>query len=163
MKIKLKEFIISDFKEFDLNLSSIDGIILDGDVHINGSVSKAENEYIVEGIYSANIKSSCVRCLEDIFIKLEKKKFYGIFLNEEDYFNYQKLSSEKEIMINDNYFQIKDEEIDILEFIREQVILDIPLYPRCDGGCLNETYLKKYGEDQPDPRWMGLLDIEIKN
>lgn len=163
MKIELKDFITKDLKRFNLSLSDIDGIFLDGDVHINGSVSKVENEYIVEGSYSANIKSSCVRCLEDIVIKLEKKKFYGIFLKEEDYFNYQKSLSEKDIMISDNYFEIKNEEIDILEFIREQIILDIPLYPKCNGGCLDDTYLKKYGEDQPDPRWMGLLDIEIKN
>lgn len=163
MKVKLNELNNNNLKKFELCVSNIEDIFLEGDVHINGSVSKVENEYVVEGIYSANIKTSCIRCLEDIVIKLEKRNFYGIFLNEEDYSNYQNSLNGNEVMIVDDYFKANDEEIDILEFVREQIILDIPQYPKCSGGCSDDIYLRKYGEDQPDLRWMGLLDIEIKN
>lgn len=163
MKVKLNEFNNDYLKEFELCVSNIEDIFLEGDVHINGSVSKVENEYIVEGTYSANVKSSCIRCLKDIIIKLEKRNFYGIFLNEEDYQDYQNSLGKNEVMNVDDYFKANNEEIDILEFVREQIILDIPQYPKCSGGCSDDMYLKKYGEDQPDPRWMGLLDVEIKN
>lgn len=163
MRIKLNEIDNEILREFSFIVSDVESIELDGELSVKGSIRKEGNEYILEGKYSANVKTQCVRCLEDLVVNLDNKDFYGVFLAEDDYRKYDDSLEKNGVMSDDDYFEAVENTVDVLEFVREQIILDMPQYPSCVPNCKDDSYIKKYGEEQSDFRWAGLLDIEIKN
>lgn len=163
MKIKLSELDGKERVKFNFSVSSLEGVDLEGELHIEGTAKRLNNEYFIEGKYSARIKTQCVRCLEDITIDLGKKKFQARFLDHEDYQRYLETLSKAAEMTEEDYFEAVNGEIDITELIREEMFLEMPQYPACVPECKDNSYLQKYSNDGMDSRWAQLLDIKIKN
>ena len=163
MKIKLSELDGKERVKFNFSVSSLEGVELDGELHVDGHVHKINNEYCIEGKYSARIKTQCVRCLEDITVDLGEKSFYGKFLDSQDYEKYLETLSKAAEMTEEDYFEAVNGEIDITELVREEMFLEMPQYPTCVPECKDDSYLQKYSNDGMDSRWAQLLDIKIKN
>ena len=163
MKIKLSELDGKERVKFNFSVSSLEGVELDGELRVDGFVHKINNEYFIEGKYSARIKTQCVRCLEDITIDLGEKKFQARFLDHEDYQRYLETLSKAAEMTEEDYFEAVNGEIDITELVREEMFLEMPQYPACVPECKDNSYLQKYSNDGMDSRWAQLLDIKIKN
>ncbi len=162
MKIKLSEIDVVNKKNFQFKISKLDDINLIKDIEVVGYVEKRGNEYSVEGEYTGEVKGSCVRCMDDVEMTLVNQHFTGKYLKGSDFKDYLD-SLEKTSTMDDNYFTEVEDEIDIDELVREQLILDMPQYPTCEPDCKDDTYLKKYANDETDLRWAGLMDIKIKN
>lgn len=163
MKIKLSELDGKERVKFNFSVSSLEGVELDGELRVDGFVHKINNEYFIEGKYSARIKTQCVRCLEDITIDLGEKKFQARFLDHEDYQRYLETLSKAAEMTEEDYFEAVNGEIDITELVREEMFLEMPQYPACVPECKDNSYLQKYSNDGMDSRWAQLLDIKINN
>ncbi len=163
MKIKLIDLDRENVK-FNFSVSSLEGVDLDGELHIEGTAKRLNNEeYLVEGRYSAKIKTQCVRCLEEIVVDLGEKEFNGKFLNAQDYERYLETLAKSAEMTEEDYFKAEDNEIDVIELVREEMFLEMPQYPACVPECKDDSYLQKYSNDGMDSRWAQLLDIKINN
>ena len=85
-----------------------------------------------------------------------------VFLDEGAYRQYMKnLKAECEIDSNEIYDEIIDGEIDLLELVREYIILDLPPYPQCNPKCEDDSEIEKYSDDGIDSRWQ-IIIIKIK-
>lgn len=163
MKIKLSEIDVVNSKSFNFTISQLDDIHLLGDVKVEGTIRKEKNEYFIFGKYSAKVLSTCVRCLSDLEIELNDKDFYGVAITEKDYQKYLDSLDKQGSMDDKDYMEVKNDEIDVDELVREQLILDMPQYPSCTPRCEDETYLEKYSGEETDSRWAGLMNIKINN
>lgn len=147
---------------FNFSVSSLEGIRIQN-LEISGIAERINEEYLIKGAYSAEIKTQCVRCLEEIKVELKENIFYAKFLGEKDYEIYLDNLNKTDEMPKDDYFRANNNEIDIIEFIREDLILNMPQYPSCIPECKDDSYLVKYSNNGMDSRWAQLLDIKIKN
>lgn len=163
MKVKLSEIDVVINKKFNYTISKLEDINLVEGIIIEGNVKKEKNEYVISGKYSTKISTNCVRCLSEIIIDLNEKEFFGIAISKENYKEYLNNLDKNMAMDNKDYLEIENDEIDIDEVVRQQLILDMPQYPSCYPGCKDETYLKKYSGEETDSRWAGLMNIKIKN
>ena len=162
MKIKLLDLDRENIK-FNFSVSSLEGVDLEGELHIEGKAKRLNNEYFIEGKYSARIKTQCVRCLEEIIVDLGEKEFNAKFLNPQDYERYLETLAKAAEMTEEDYFEAEGNEIDVTELVREELLLEMPQYPTCVPECKDDSYLQKYSNDGMDSRWAQLLDIKIKN
>ena len=163
MKIKLSEIDVVNTKKFEYEVSHLEDIQLIGNVTVEGTIQKDKNEYIIFGKYSAKISTTCVRCLSPLEVELKDKDFYGVAINERDYQEYLDGLDKQGLMDDRDYIEVRDDELDIDEIVREQLILDMPQYPSCTPKCEDETYLEKYSGEETDSRWAGLMNIKINN
>ncbi len=162
MKIKLLDLDRENIK-FNFSVSSLEGVDLEGELHIEGKAKRLNNEYFIEGKYSARIETQCVRCLEEIIVDLGEKEFNAKFLNPQDYERYLETLAKAAEMTEEDYFEAEGNEIDVTELVREELLLEMPQYPACVPECKDDSYLQKYSNDGMDSRWAQLLDIKIKN
>ncbi|MEF9933017.1 MAG: DUF177 domain-containing protein [Cetobacterium sp.] len=159
MKIKINELMGHSKIEFDFTADSIDGIDLKGDVHVTGIAYNNGTQYIVTGEYKTTVTTQCVKCLENILETMEGS-FEGKFLDSKSYKEYLKsLASDSELG-EESLDEAVNGEIDILELVRQYIILDLPLYPACVPMCKDASALEKYSDDGIDPRWQQLLQIK---
>lgn len=163
MKIKLSELDGKERVKFNFSVSSLEGVNLVGELQIEGTAKRLNNEYFIEGKYSARIKTQCVRCLDEIVVDLGENEFYGKFLDKESYERYLETLAKTAEMDKEDCFKAENNEIDITELVREEIILQMPQYPTCVPECKDNSYLEKYSNDGMDSRWAQLLDIKIKN
>lgn len=162
MKIKLSD-LDKDNVKFNFSVSSLEGVNLDGDLHIEGKAKRLNNEYFIEGRYSAKIKTQCVRCLEELIVDLGEKEFVAKFLDPQSYEKYLETLAKAGEMTEEDYFEAQGNEIDVTELVREELLLEMPQYPVCVPECKDDSYLQKYSNNGMDSRWAQLLDIKIKN
>lgn len=105
---------------------------LKGDAVLSVKVIKSGNSYDVEGFIEYDLLLECSRCLGEI-IRQERRSFHlevkekksgtidGKYTREED---------ESEILYN-----IENNCINLGPFIRDEIILSIPMKPLCDEEC----------------------------
>ena len=164
--MKLK---IYDFKG-DLNMlnqslaiNDIDGLELVKPVEIKYSIDKLYVEgigdvYEISGSYSGVFKLQCVRCLKEITQELNGE-FNSKLLDPKSYKLFIKsLEEEKEIDL-ESYEEALNGEIDIIEIVREQILLDQEPYPVCIPNCEDDSEIEKYADDGIDQRWAKLLKL----
>ena len=163
MKLRVKDFssVLNNTIEFDFYADIIEDVELSDKIHIIGNVvSDGKGRVEISGKYSTKAIVQCVRCLKDIEIDLAGE-FTGTFLDESAYKQYMKnLKVECEIDSNEIYDEIIDGEIDLLNLVREYIILDLPPYPQCDPECEDDSEIEKYKDDGIDSRWQQLLQIK---
>ncbi len=125
-------------------------------VKINCSVRILGEEVLLEGRYETAIEYQCVRCLEKFNGEL-KGNFETIFYSEdsgdyndeqEEYFDGDVI---KEPLVNGK--------IDIVEFVRECILLEMEQYPVCSKECKGVENFEEYDNKGIDPRWQQLINI----
>lgn len=144
---------------FDFTDDKMEGIKLASPVKIKGFAEVQNDGFLVCGEYTAEIMTTCVRCLKEIKIDLAGD-FQEYFLDSESFKKYLD-SLEAECEIDDSgVVEAVDNEIDITELVREHIILEMTPYPACEPECEGIEELKKYADDGVDLRWQKLFELK---
>lgn len=156
-------------KQFEISFAP-DEINIDGEATItsaiafNGQVFRNDVRTFVRGAIKADAEIDCTRCLEPVRRRLDIT-FEDVFVDavaESD-------KEEVEIAVEQlDEALLESEEIDLIEVVREQILLDVPeqifckedcrgLCPQCGG---NRNLIDCSCErDQVDPRWAALKNL----
>ncbi len=149
---------------FEIDLESEEIKLLE-DVKVTGNLTKHIAQTDVEGDISSKIEIDCSRCLNKIESEL-KFEFSAAFVAPEHYTeqNEKELDSDElEVSI------IENEEIDLKELVREQVLLAMPTQILCKDDCkglcgvcgANKNLIDcKCIEKEIDPRWSALKNFK---
>lgn len=165
MKLKISDFGGNvNSTNYDFVISEIDGLELIKDITVKGTFIKSKDIavgeiYELKGFYSGKIKLECVRCLKEISQDIDGE-FNWRFLDPKDYTDYIKSLGEESEIDSEGYEEALNGEIDIVECIRQQILLDLDAYPMCKPFCDDDSIVKKYSDDGIDQRWAKLLDIK---
>lgn len=147
-----------DFEGEDVELKSI--------VKVSSNLEKHIAQIDVDGTIAAKVEIGCSRCLSKVEIELEIP-FTAAFVTPEHYSGHREKeldSSELDVSI------IENEEIDLKELAREQILLAIPAQFLCTDDCkglcaicgANKNLIDcKCKFEEIDPRWSALKNINI--
>jgi len=115
--------IFSDIK--DINFTFVD------DISIQIEVFRTGKNVFVSGLLNTTVELSCIKCLDDFDLPVEAEFHYNLCPSDE-----KELLLEKEINKADlDLFFYQGDIIDIVPLVREQILLNIPLYPLCHETC----------------------------
>lgn len=132
---------------------------------VAGKLKKGIAQVDVSGEIKGEAEVDCSRCLSPFALKLEIP-FKVAYVSEE---NYTK-ASEAEIRNEDLEIAVyKNEEIDLDELVREQILLNLPTQAFCQADC--KGLCEKCGANknikscdcegkEVDPRWAALKDLK---
>jgi len=156
-QLKMKRETKFEFQEV-LEDIQIEGATI-SKVHVDYLLELVEGEVIIRGDYKAFLKTSCVRCLEEIDLEVSGE-FFGDYKESKDYNEYIE-SLGKEAQVHDDMVEeLVDGEIDISSLVRDYIILDMPQFPACEPECSGLDELEKYRNSGIDSRWQQLLDLK---
>jgi uncharacterized protein len=156
-QLKMKRETKFEFKEI-LEDIQIEGTTI-SEVHVDYLLELVEGEVIIRGDYKAFLKTSCVRCLEEIDLEVSGE-FFGDYKESKDYNEYIE-SLGKEAQVHDDMVEeLVNGEIDISSLVRDYIILDMPQFPACEPECSGLDELEKYRNSGIDSRWQQLLDLK---
>jgi uncharacterized protein len=152
-----------EIKAEDIELEA-DLARVDGTVNASGIVSNGDELTIVEADVLAPLVIDCSRCLAKISFKNELS-FRTAFAYSDDLTDEQ----EVELDLEDLELSIAEEdEVDLVDIIREQLMLSLPARPLCSedckglcevcGGDLNKVDCN-CKQEETDPRWAALKDL----
>lgn len=159
MKLEIKNF-QNQVMKFDFYINNMDDVELLGKVHVIGTAVNNNGKIEINGHYSVRLRMQCVRCLKELELGLEND-FTGTFLDEIQYTQYLKsLNTECVIDKNEIYDPVENGIIDLVNLVREYIILDMPPYPQCEPDCEDSSEIKKHSDNGIDPRWQQLLQIK---
>ena len=149
--------------EIDLD----EGTRLTGNASFTGEISRDGAKTGVSGRIEAGVETDCFRCLEPVAKKIDVR-FEDIFVDAAD----ESTVNEIELCEDElNESLITNCEIDMAEVIREQLILatteTVYCNPDCKGLCPkcgeNRNLIDcKCEENEPDPRWAALRNVNRK-
>lgn len=134
-------------------------------VGLKGNLTKGIVETAVKGEITAEIAAECTRCLQSVEQKL-LIPFKSSFVTAENY----TAAKEAELQENDLDITIfEGDKIDLTEFVREQLLLNLPEQIFCKEDCrglcekcgANRNLLDcKCIEKETDPRWSALKNLK---
>lgn len=116
--------------EFEAPLE-LDGVKLRTPVKASLRISRISAELLINGSFTGSVELQCSRCLKSF-----AKDLTGSI--EVVYHPIQELTEEGKHEVKDEELDMdfyKDDELDIQELIKEQVILSIPMKPLCSETC----------------------------
>ncbi len=141
-------------KDEELELENIE-FKLSSPITTNIKIYKNRNNYEMEIKSNFKLILICSRCLSEFERNFEEIDHY--YLKQ----GFEELKEERAFSSEDAYTVFFSEEhIDIAPFIREQVILSLPLKPLCSDSCKLPDY--KSSDDEVDERWSKLLELKNK-
>jgi uncharacterized protein len=120
-----------------------------------------DNEVFIKGNFNTKVKLECGKCLNEFHHHLEGE-IEGHFIEKN---KMKKIISELEDEYENNgeiFEELKDDEIDLADLIREHIILELPTYPICSDNCQGVENFENYIDDGVDPRWQQLIDLTNK-
>lgn len=156
--------------EFDIRIPADDvdldteSVKLVDDVREKGTVTRHIVETVVDGEIEAQIEIDCTRCLEPVHSSLQIP-FTVSYTAPENY------TEEKETELHQGDLDLavsEDNEIDLKEVAREQILLNLPEQVLCREDCkglcekcgANRNLIDcKCDEKEIDPRWSALKDL----
>jgi uncharacterized protein len=155
------DFIIQP-EEIDLDTESVK---LKSVISVKGELKKGIVQTDARGEISAAISLECTRCLTETEQELEFP-FEAAFVAPENY------TEAKEAELKDADLDVsilKDDEIDLSELVREQILLNLPEQVFCTEEC--KGLCEKCGanrnlidcnceEKEIDPRWSALKNLK---
>lgn len=165
LKPGLNEFWAS-YSEEDLELQNKDFELIGAlDLYIQAYKSGKNVRLTLEATYK--LKLTCARCLENFEKEFKETETYYIKVGKEPF------SEEKSLKDRDIFTQfIENDEIDVVPFIREIVILSVPMKPLCKPDCkglcpvcgANWNYVtcEHMNQTKVDPRMSKLLELKSK-
>ena len=122
---------------------------------------------LVTGTVSAEAIGECTRCLDPVEISIDEK-FQELFLYEVDYRQKKKSTRKEEDLLDEEADLVKymeGEMVDLEPSVRDAIILNLPINPLCELGCLGlcpECGIKwsllptAHAHASTDIRWAGL-------
>jgi uncharacterized protein len=154
--------------EFELSPNEIDfegeNITVIANIKVSANLEKHIAQTDVEGEISAKLEMDCSRCVSIVENDLEIP-FSAAFVTPENYLQ----NSEKELEAGElDVSVIENEEIDLIELVREQILLAIPARFLCEEDCkglcpicgANKNLIDcKCVDKEADPRWSALKNL----
>ncbi len=135
-------------------------------VKTQGKLKKGIAQVDVEGEIFCDIQIECSRCLTSAESSLEIP-FDAAFVTPENYTE----AKEAELGVDDlDVSIIEDDQIDLTELVREQILLNLPTQIFCKEDCqglcpkcgVNRNLIDcKCQEKEIDPRWEALGDLKF--
>lgn len=137
-------------------------------VKVKGELRRGIAQTDVSGTIIADVVLECTRCLTETAQRLDIP-LAAAFVAPENYTQ----AREAEIGVQDLGVSIlEDDQIDLTELVREQILLNLPaqIFCRedCQGLCekcgVNRNLINCNCEEKEiDPRWQGLRELKIRN
>jgi uncharacterized protein len=174
MRYKIKEIpdeglVIDQTIPADLLKDALEGLEPDlaqcsGSVHV--SLTKARTDVVVAGRVSAALSLACGACLKPASI-LVKVPVNAVYVEGDE--NAPTEASEE--LDAEDVLHYDGEELDLRPMIREQLILALPMSPRCKedckglcGVCGGDKNLKDCGHkiELEDPRFAALKSLKLE-
>ncbi len=128
-KINLSSFSKQTEVSFKIKENDVffdEDILINKELSINLTLTKdTDNRVIIQGKITGELKNTCVRCLEK-FIWPITANFTSIFERNE---NFSKNDKE------DNVYFYEKNEIDLFDYLRETLLLELPVKPLCNDNC----------------------------
>ena len=125
-------------------------------VKVEFSLKIYGEEVIVKGNYKTEVEYQCVRCLENFKTDF-KGKFETLFYNEE---NIEDEETEESYGEGDVFREpIENGKINIVEFVRENMLVEMEQYPICSEDCSGVENFQEYDNKGIDPRWHQLKNF----
>lgn len=135
-------------------------------VKTQGNLKKGIVQVDVKGEIFADVEIECSRCLTSAESSL-KISFDAAFVSPENYTQ----AKEAELGVEDlEVSMIEDDQIDLTELVREQILLNLPTQVFCRENCqglcpkcgANRNLIDcKCEEKEIDPRWEALGDLKF--
>lgn len=100
-------------------------------VKVSLRISKVSSELLINGSFTGSVELQCSRCLKNFIKDLEG----GI---DVVYHPIEELTGEDKHEVKDEELDMdfyKDNELDLQELVKEQIILSIPMKPLCSETC----------------------------
>jgi uncharacterized protein len=148
--------------EIDFGLENVE---IAGEIHVTGELTQHIAETDVKGKIEADAKIDCIRCLNAVDKRLTID-FDVAYVTPENF----AADSEREVGADDLKTDIfSGDKIDLVEVVREQILLNIPeqilcsedckgLCPQC--GADRNLIDCKCKESEIDPRWSALKNLK---
>ncbi|HUF03940.1 MAG TPA: DUF177 domain-containing protein [Aridibacter sp.] len=153
-----------DIKPSDIDLES-DLARVSDEVSAKGTVSSEDHYTVIEAEIRAPLEIDCSRCLERI-PSVQEFGFKTAFASS------SQLTEEIEVELDLQDLELsfaEDDEIDLRDVIREQILLNLPARPLCKedckglcevcGGNLNKVSCD-CEQEETDPRWAALKNLK---
>jgi uncharacterized protein len=101
------------------------------EVSVDVELTNARSRIMVQGNLDADVELTCSRCAE-VFRKKLKVDIYEEFLPEGS----EELNEDKDLSLTDlNVFTYTDDEIDLEEIVRQNILSALPMQPICSDDC----------------------------
>ena len=138
---------------------------LKNEVRAQVKLKKGIAQTDVEGTIFADVGIDCSRCLQPTENSLEIS-FKAVFVTPENY------TEAKEAELGGEDLEVSifdDDEIDLTELVREQILLNLPIQVFCQENCqglcpkcgANQNLIDcKCEENEIDPRWASLKNLK---
>jgi uncharacterized protein len=126
---------------------------LAGDIEVDLKITNASSRVIVTGMIKAPILLTCSRCLEEYVQLIEIPV-------QEEFLPAGSPELDEEMMGWDNLslFEYRDDQVDLYELIRQNIVAAVPIKPLCVENCpgIKDSSTKSDDEE-------GLSDDEINS
>ena len=140
---------------------------------INVSAQKNGREYLVTGKANANLIAECYRCLEDVHVPVhaELAALYAPTpAAKKPDAKKKRVEDDEEMVAADALDQetFDGHEIVLDNFVREQLLLEVPMQPLCREDCPGipiPEHIKPpadFGRDEVDPRLRPLMNLALE-
>ena len=118
--------------------------VVEGPVRVELTLERVSHGIVARGAVSADWLAECSTCLRDLRRTTE--------VHVDELFEPEAVDGET--------YPIVGHEIDLEQLVRDSVLLELPLSPRCDEPCAD---LAPGADDdaEPDPRWAALSELEL--
>jgi uncharacterized protein len=146
--------------EIDELIDLFDDVKSSGNTKGNVEFQLRNNFIIINGEFTSPVNLTCDRCAQKFDHQLNFDIDEVIEVSDEPY-----PTEEIEFIADEIHEQIKsDEQIDLEDYIRQYVILNIPSKNLCSEDCTNNKIdaLNAESENSIDPRWEKLISYKDK-
>lgn len=167
--------VVEDISQLDSNLNALNPLV--GTVQL----LRIHSGILVRGKLSTAAQLNCNRCLEPfvLTIRFQLEESFkpltdittGRYIHPDEFEGTESDLEDKALLIDESHI------LNLVEVVRQNIWLALPLYPTCDDGGLDTCQIQPYNleidankqsnqtlsEDMPeqivDPRWSVLLDL----
>jgi uncharacterized protein len=130
---------------FEGTLDGLDGSAarVGGPIRVQVLLERIPDGIVVRGTVAAEWQATCSTCLGDVERTLE--------VTVDELF--------EDAPVEGETYPIEGHEIDVEQLVRDNLLLELPLAPRCEIPCAPDVVLDT--ETPPDPRWSALSELEL--
>lgn len=134
----------------------------EGSVRVHAQKNGAE--YLVTGDFEVEVVTACYRCLEDAHVHVEAE-ITALFAEAA---TARKIADDEEVDENEiDYEVFSGHEIALDGFLREQILLEVPMQPLCKEDCAGipiPEHIRPpadFGREDVDPRLAPLKNLAV--
>ncbi len=110
------------------------------------TLERASDGIVARGAIHATWTAECSTCLRELTQTMD--------LRVDEFFEPRPVDGET--------YPIAGHELDLEQLVRDSVMLDLPLAPRCDTPCApDDAAARAAKEAAADPRWAALSELEL--